>query len=229
MATTKDQIYESLRHFPESDCEDTSPNNTYSAIGWDGDEIKLLSSTNISSKMFQGATLNTAGLKTSGNVGAAGSLCTAVEYGDSYNHSTTITIAGLTKTLAGANLGFGFKIYDFPLGAVKVKRALINLTMIAATDTTVGEVGLGTVIATGAVTTLGGTATFENFVDGFANTAPSPTGGATQAQKECETDNPDGTSTALDLYLNFAGAWTASEVLTINGTITFTWEFLGTY
>lgn len=216
MSILKKQILESLNHFNEDDCSVTTPDTNYSLIAWDGDEVKAVPLQKVTDISYT-------------NAGTAGTGVVATEYGDAYSHVTVLTISGLSQAIAGANLGFGKKIYDFPLGAIKCKRALINITLQAGTDTTVGEIGLGSVVATGSITGLGGTATFENIVDGFANTAPSLTGAATQAQKECEADNPDGTSTAVDLYLNFAGGWSATEFLYISGTITIFWDFLGTY
>lgn len=224
----KIQLLTNLFRKSSTDLDDSVPTTSYSLLVWDGDEVKTVTGTNVASTMFSASAFTTYGNKTTLNIGTAANS-TAVEYGNGYNHVTVLTIPGFTQAIAGANLGFGKKIYDFPLGAVKCKRALINITMTAATDTTVGEIGLGTVIASGVITGLGGTATFENVVDGFANTAPAPTGGATQAQKECEADNPDGTSTALDLFLNFAGGWSATESLTIGGTIVLFWDYLGAF
>jgi hypothetical protein len=154
---------------------------------------------------------------------------TVMEYGNKYSHVSVISVTEFTQAVAGADLGFGKKIYDFPEGLVKCKRAVIDITMSAPTSTDVGEVGLGTVVASGAVATLGGTATFEDIVDGFANTAPSVAGAATQAGKECEAGQLDGTSTSKDLFLNFAASWTPTEDITISGTITLFWDYLGDY
>jgi len=154
---------------------------------------------------------------------------TVVEYGDKYSHVSVITVTEFAQAVAAASLGFGKKIYDFPEGLVKCKRAVLDVTMTAATSTDVGEIGLGTVVAVGAVATLGGTATFEDIVDGFANTAPASGGGDTQAGKECEAGQLDGTSTAKDLFLNFAAAWTPTEDVTISGTVTLFWDYLGDF
>jgi len=162
------------------------------------------------------------------NVGAVANG-TVVEYGDKYSHVSVISITEFTQAVAGAALGFGQKIYDFPEGIVKCKRAIIDITMTAATSTDVGEVGLGTVVASGEISTLGGTATFEDIVDGFANTAPSAVGAATQAGKECEAGQLDGSSTAKDIFLNFAATWTPSEDITISGTVTLFWDYLGDF
>jgi len=52
MSTIKQRIIENLNHFPELDCEDSSPNGTYSIIAWDGTSVKLLSIPDVASKAF---------------------------------------------------------------------------------------------------------------------------------------------------------------------------------
>lgn len=161
------------------------------------------------------------------NKGAAASGCTAEEFGDDYQHVTKITVADFTQAVTAAALAFGKKIYDFPLGHIKVDRALIELTVTAPASTTTGEVALGTVVASGAAATTGGTATFEDIIDGTATTESSSTGAVTLVNKACEADVPDGHSTALDLYLNLAGTWEAAENLTISAEVTIFWKYLG--
>ena len=156
---------------------------------------------------------------------------TVTEYGNKYQHVSTIKVTAFTQAIAGAALSFGKKIYDFPEGIIKCTRAVFDVNMIAPTDTIVGEIGLGTVVGSGANATLGAVgATAEDIVDGFATTEPAASPGAdTQAGKEAEAGQLDGTSTAKDLYLNFAATWTATESLTISGTVTLFWEWLGDY
>lgn len=162
------------------------------------------------------------------NVGVAANS-TVEEYGNGYQHVTKITITSFTQAVTAAALGFGKKIYDFPQGIIRFKKVFAAITIAAPASTTTGEIGLGTVVASGAIATLGGTATFENILDGTANTETSSAGALTNIVANCETDNPDGTTTALDLYLNIAGTWEASENLTISGTVTLFWDYLGDY
>lgn len=162
------------------------------------------------------------------NIGVA-SYGSAEEYGDGFQHVTKLTIPSFTQAVTNAALCFGKKLYDFPQGIIRFKKVFVHLTIAAPTCTVVGEIALGTVIGSGAAATTGGTATFENILDGTANTETSSTGAVTNIVANCEADNPDGTTTALDLYLNIAGTWTASENLTISGTITLFWDYLGDY
>lgn len=162
------------------------------------------------------------------NAGAAETGSTAEEFGDDYQHVTKITVAPFTQAVTAAALAFGKKIYDFPLGHIKVNRALMKVTIVAPASTTIGELALGTVVASGVAATTQGTATFENIIDGTANTVTSAEGALTVINKAAEADVPDGSSTALDLYLNAAGTWEATENLTISAEITIFWDYLGT-
>ena len=226
---TKRAFLKSLNHFPDTASNTSSPTDDYVLPFWDGaDDVLFATAAEAAGSAFDSTAMKTAGVQTTLNVGTA-TNSTAVEYGDGYHHCTVFTVTEFTQAIAGANLGFGKKIYDFPDGGVKCKRVMVDITMTAATDTTVGEVGLGTVVASSTITTLVGTATFEDILDGTANTAPSAVGAATQILAECESGILDGTTTAKDLYLNFAGGWSSTENLTISGTVTLFWDFLGDF
>lgn len=161
------------------------------------------------------------------NVGVAGDDMSVVEYGNKHQHVTEITIEEFTQAIAGAALGFGKKLYDFPAGGVKVTRVMMDINIAAPTDTIVGELGVGTIVAVGAIATLGaGHNDMEDIVDGFANTITSSGGADTQAYKEAESGILDGSSTAKDAYFNVAATWTASEDLTISGKIVLFWDAL---
>lgn len=162
------------------------------------------------------------------NVGAAvsDSGLVAVEYGDRFNHVTEITIpsGAFTQSVdSNTALGWGRKIYDFPEGAIKVTRVHYDLAVGASSsDTAWADVGAGSVVASGGVAVLGGTATFEDFVDGFAATTTNIEGG-----KEAEAGQVDGTATAKDFYLNFADTWADDGDLTFTGKITIHWTWVG--
>lgn len=153
---------------------------------------------------------------------------TCVELGDGRNNCTVITFTTFTQAVTNAALAFGKKIYDFPTGHIKVNRALMKITQACPTITVVGELALGTVVASGVAATTGGTATFEDIIDGTVNTVTSSSGAQTLINKTTEADVPDGHTTACDLYLNVAGTWTAAEDMTISGTVTIYWSFMGT-
>lgn len=138
-----------------------------------------------------------------------------------------------------ADLAFGQKIGDFPAGAIVPMFAQFEITLVApdglgmAVGSDDGEMALGTVIASGAVDELGGTATFEDYLAApVALTALTKSGIDTNVEnhfvKGAQTVL-DGTATAKDLHLNIAGTWdqTSAENVTVSGYVTLWYYFLG--
>lgn len=158
----------------------------------------------------------------------------AVERGEGPRHYTQIIFFGFAVGSApsGASLAFGAKIYTWPVDfSVMVESVSIcgALTSTASVKTNTPEVGVGTVVASGAIATLL-TATFEDLVDG----------GAAGATTDADTVAPDVNGTAFykanlsttrpiiqksggaarDIFLNLAAAWSVNA----NGSVTFTGE-----
>ena len=104
----------------------------------------------------------------------------ANEYNAGVYHTTQITLTNfIVGALAGAGaaLGVGNKIYTFPAGVQLHKATYYSLSLTAAGTAVNTDTGIGSVIASGAVSLLSGTATFENYVTG--QTVPTAsTGGA---------------------------------------------------
>jgi len=71
---------------------------------------------------------------------------------------------------SSASLAFGEHIASFPSGSGIIVPLHASILLVSETATgqaaTAGEVGLGSVIGSGAVSTLGGTATFEDIMEG---------------------------------------------------------------
>jgi len=176
-------------------------------------------------------------------VGAEVTGLTVVEYGDEVNHRTVLSGTFLTAAgvlaggaLPGATaLAFGKKIYDFPAGGIRVSNAILDLEVEASLSSTAADIGLGSVVATGATGNLGADGTFEDVIDGSsdggvtAGTAGDP--GAYQRVAAAETDAAafDGCSSAKDLFLNVAAQWEATGTFILRGTISFNWTYLGDY
>lgn len=162
----------------------------------------------------------------------------AEEYGNGIEHLTklTMTAFNLGNTADNAALGFGANFYSFPAGTIIVTDATMvgSLTANISVKTNTPEIGIGTVVASGAVAVLSGTATFEDIIDGNV----SGTGGDTVA--------PDVNGTAFyksssftnnilikttggksrNLFLNAAATWVdvaAAGALTFTGVITLKW------
>lgn len=145
------------------------------------------------------------------------------------DYKEVVIPVSFTVAVAGTNLGVGSKIWDAPLGFLLVEGGEVDLQVTAHTGCTVNpEWGLGSVVASGAVTGLGGTATFENIMDG------QQLGALTAAVEKDygniafigQTDEKDGTATAVDVYLNLAGGWTTTGNITVDGTVTLRYKVI---
>lgn len=151
-----------------------------------------------------------------------------------------IKVNSFYNTIASdADKAFGQKIWDFPAGAIVPMFAQFEISLTApdglgmAVGSDDGEMALGSVIASGAVDELGGTATFEDFLAApVALTALTKSGIDTNVEnhfvKGAQTVL-DGTSTAKDLFLNIAGTWdqTGGESVTVSGYVTLWYYYLG--
>jgi hypothetical protein len=164
---------------------------------------------------------------------------TAEERGDDVWHTTKLTLTAFAVGTSGdnASLGIGAKFYSFPAGTIEVTAATMvgGLTAAISNTAQTPEVGIGTVIASGAVAVLSGTATFEDVIDGNTST----TGGDTVAPDVAGTAFYKGGGARLpvlikttggksrDLFLNCAVAWadvTAAGAVTFTGTISLVWR-----
>jgi hypothetical protein len=162
---------------------------------------------------------------------------------DGIKFRTKIRVNNLKKAIsADAALGFGEHIASFPVGLIRPVGGYISLASTCATglSATAGEIGLGTTIASGAVATLGGTAAFEDLMEG---TTISNHVAATELRSRKANDSVvagtqgatgpailDGTSAAKKIHLNIASTWnqTAAESVTFGGVVFLDWEFVGT-
>lgn len=170
------------------------------------------------------------------NVGTAGTFITATEYGDGYNHATLLTFTGTTSVLpaiaGGAALGVGKLVYTFPAGEQVIMASNINVGITQSqgfinADTPI--VGLGSVIASGVVSVLSGTATFQDINVGVA--AANCTGTRT-VQSKLATSTPfafiTATAGAKTVHFNVANTWAASgdAAAKLSGTIMLIWKTL---
>ena len=173
------------------------------------------------------------------NLGTPNSGVEAEEYGDAFNHTTILTI---NKTSAltfadNAALADGYLLYTLPAGAVIVNNAYMNVLVSGGVtaNTVAGEIGLGTVIGSGAVAALNGTATFENVLTGQAFTK----GTATVGMDICNSTGGIGgllipAANAHTIHLNAAATWDdltgtvtgATLNADITGTVIINWTFL---
>lgn len=185
--------------------------------------------------VVDGTTARTGVVKNTQNVGVLGTGVTAVEAGDGMHHVTTLTLTDVDLgAIAGAgNLAVGALIYTFPAGVHKhsVTYSSVSLTGDAAIQADTPDCGLGSVIGSGAVAVLGGTATFEDYVGGSAaadcnGTALTvgPTGATAGIHTGISLNAAGDTKT---LHYNAAANWSgASAALLANGTVVLEWTTL---
>lgn len=125
----------------------------------------------------------------------------------------------------GAAKAGGTKIYTVPAGRIvplAAETALVLSNSLALGEQTAGEIGIGSVVASGAAAVLSGTATFENFMTGgtLGNLAAA---GTVTANFKGASREPIGSGSAIDLFLNGATTFSdeagAHDMVVDSGTI----------
>jgi hypothetical protein len=178
---------------------------------------------------------------TAGNGTKNGSTVTAREYGGSVVHKTVLTLTATPITVtddAGVAQYGGVKIYDFPAGMIGTLGAVIDASVTLGVTGTIintwaGGVALGTVTATTGATLVSTEANIMKEVDVAAATAKVASIDAESVATvltESAASWIDGTTTAVDLYLNLVVDDDATHTTgtgTITGTVTFLWMNLG--
>lgn len=170
-----------------------------------------------------------------GTAGAAASASVAVSESAAGAMKTTLTLSGVSITMTDATTAGShgsLKLYDFPQCNLLFLGGTCDLTITAGvggiTDTAavVGSIG------TTAVATDNATLTTTE-ADLIPSTDSTLTAGAGETKGKTVTAGVvvfDGTTTAVDAYLNFAvpdAGSTADDTLTVSGTITLVWSNLG--
>lgn len=158
------------------------------------------------------------------------------EQGLAHRKKTILNLASVPLVLsdqAGVIAYKGIKLYDFPEGLIKVDGVVVNLSVAKSSAGVIatwsGKVSVGTVTA-GNDATL--TSTEANLV---ASTNVGPAVAGVQSVKALPTAAAwlDGTTTAIDLYLNILVNDTDHDVTTtpcnllLTGTVTVHWMNLG--
>ena len=154
------------------------------------------------------------------------------EYGDGVNHVTKITLNDFVvgSSVGAASLAFGELLYTFPAGAQIIETLYMNVALTGTTNIAADtpDVGIGSVMASGAVAVLGGTPTFEDYITG-------QTSGAISGANFIEVATPviagaftgialNISSSTKTIYLNAADGWAGEGDVTANGTITIAWK-----
>jgi hypothetical protein len=157
-----------------------------------------------------------------------------VEYGSGRDFTTVLTLTDFVVGAlagAGAALGVGNIVAAFPAGQhLELVYSLASLNLKCAGTAVATKTGLGSVIASGAISVLSGTATFQDRLTGQTITT-DPAGGTVVSALTAATAGI-GTGISLNVaanvknvFLNAAGTWNANNTgnLTASGTIVLKW------
>ena len=145
-------------------------------------------------------------------------------------HRTVIDLNGLTLPViaGGAALAVGRSIFTFPAGGVKVLGATLDDVTLTQTEGNVTadtpDLGLGTTIASGVVSVLGGTAAFENILTGQTMDDCDGTAETVSVATELLIQAAD----SHDVFLNVADTWAADgdEGILVGGRVVIVWAQL---
>lgn len=164
---------------------------------------------------------------------AAAPYVTVAEYGDATFHQSVFTLTALPVTMRDTQQGGGVKIYDFPLGRIfrlgaTGSIAVTTTSILADTLNTGVTCNWGVGSTTQASATLA--TTEQDFVNVQAFTASATidvAGAVSTGVGPSVLASLDGSSTAVDAYLNLAVAGAtdidADASVTVSGTIKITW------
>jgi len=142
----------------------------------------------------------------------------------------------IVSDVDNAAKGGGAKLFDFPDGYVTILGARIEgslTTDVADLTSTAGELGLGTTVASGAVAVLGGTAGFENILEGAQPALSNFTAGNDLAVKQgggIRAGAIGAFGSAAGCFLNVASTWgnvaSAADVSAKSGMVIEVWALV---
>lgn len=163
-----------------------------------------------------------------GVAGSPASGVTAEEFGTKYARTTVLTFQTTFPAIAGgAALGVGKLLYTLPAGACVIDAARLNVAIdgAAAIAADTPDIGIGTTIASGVVSVLGGTAAFENILTG--QTMTDCDGTVTDAAAATQLVIASGG--AHTIYLNIADTWAAGGDASadVYGKVVLHWKYQG--
>jgi hypothetical protein len=168
-----------------------------------------------------------------GTVPAGVTTVTAAEYGDGVFHQTVLTLIDVPVTMRDTEQGGGIQIYDFPLGSIQRLGAAgtiaVTTTSILANTLNTGVTcnwGIGSVTQSNATVVT----TEQDFVNDTAFTASATidvAGADATGVGVGVLAALDGTSTAVDAFLNLAVASgtdiDGDATVTVSGEIKIVW------
>jgi alpha-ketoglutarate-dependent taurine dioxygenase len=143
-----------------------------------------------------------------------------------------VTILTLTSFPVGvipdnASLGFGAALCSIQptTATVVVKRVTLDVSLLSTVSNTAQTpvVGVGSTVASGAVSVLSGTTTFENY---FAGQAVADVAGTRLLSSKVPGTVEVSSGAGHTMYLNTAAAWAdvaSTAAVAASGTVTIEW------
>lgn len=180
---------------------------------------------------FDGSGLTSDSLRARVNAGTTPvGTVSIVEYSDGKDITVELTLTNfIVGALAGAaaNLGVGNIVYAFPAGQhLELVYSFSSIVLTALGTAVATDTGVGSVIASGAVAVLSGTATFEDRLTGQTINTAAGGGAAVSALTAATAGVATGialnvAASVKNFFLNTAGAWNADNTgnLTATGKI----------
>ncbi len=154
---------------------------------------------------------------------SAGGTSIVIHSGDGINQTAVVTLTAEALTVgSSASLGVGLNICNVPPGNVTIHSSFIDVALSGVSTTNdTPEVGLGTVQASGAVSTL--TSTQDDIMAGVAMADTNGTAYINSVATLVNRLTGDGHA----IWLNFADAWgaNADAVAAITGTVRINYTF----
>ena len=171
---------------------------------------------------------------TTDNVGTANTGVTAAEYGNGYMHTTVLTVSQVDALTTGDNaaLADGYLLYTLPAGEIIINSAYMSMGMSATTEQIADtpDIGIGTVIGTGAVATLNTTGTFEDIITGQTAADADGTASVVTTIPTAAVPFVIATADAHTIHFNAADTWaddTSTDLSAdIAGTVVLNWMFV---
>ncbi len=176
------------------------------------------------------AVQNRAGLGALGGLQAASGCVAVQDVAAARRVVFTLTDLSVVITDAATKEWGGTKIFDFPEGAINIIGSSLDLSIVVSSllsATSNGDYALGTTIATNADLT----GTQVDLHQKTTIAVLSGRAGVITGQDGVKAIM-DGTTTAKDCYLNIifdAGDASGAATVTVNGTITLLYNYLGDY
>ena len=155
---------------------------------------------------------------------------TALTFGDGRDFTTTLTFSGLAVgSVTAVNLAIGKLLYTLPAGVQVIDYAYMSVALAGSgtdVDADTPDMGIGTVIGSGAVAVLGGTATFEDIITGQTVNDVNGTAEVKTALPTAGVPLIRESGDAKTIHLNVADGWAGVADITATGTVTIKWTKL---